>query len=78
MRRLLLPGVLLLAGCVGVEGPRYRRDNPQPVDGPCLTLEEQQRRERDRLALPEESSNVGPPTYFTPPGQPDPAGVRGH
>ena len=78
MRRLLLPCVLLVAGCTGVEGPRFHRANPQQVDGPCLTLEEQKRRKRDRLAVPEDSPNVGPPTYFNPPGVPDPEALRGH
>jgi hypothetical protein len=77
MRRFGLIYVLLLAGCAGVEGPRVHRDNPQQVDDPRLTIEEQKRRERDRLALPDESQNVGPPTYFTPPGVADPSATRG-
>ncbi len=65
--KFLLLGVLLLLGCKGVEGPLYRRDHPERIDDPRLTIEEQQRRERDRIALPDSSSNVGPPTYRQPP-----------
>ncbi len=79
MRRLfLIVPLLLLAGCRNVEGPFAHRDNPVQVDDPRLTLEEQKRLERDRLALPEDSPNIGPPTYFQSPGAPDPNAVRGH
>ena len=78
MRRGFLICVLLLTGCAGVDGPRVRRDNPVQVDDPRLTIEEQKRRERDLLALPDPSQNAGPPTYFTPPGVADPAATRGH
>ena len=78
MRRCFLIYILLLAGCAGVEGPRTHLDNPVQVDDPHLTLEEQNRRERDRLALPDASTNVGPPTSFTPPGAPSPLEERGH
>jgi hypothetical protein len=79
MRRFfLITALLLAAGCQNVEGPRAHRDNPVRVDDPRLTLEEQKRLERDRLAIPLESPNVGPPTYFQSPGAPDPNAVRGH
>lgn len=54
MRRLLLFGVLMLAGCQNTLGPFTGRE-PQRVDDPLLTIPEQQRRGRDRLALPDES-----------------------
>lgn len=72
MRQVVLLGVLLLVGCKGVEGPLYRRDHPVRVDDPHLTIEEQKRLERERLALPDSSPNVGPPTYLQPPGAPAP------
>jgi len=79
MRRFCLIGVLLLAvGCQNIQGPFAHRDNPVRVDDPRLTLDEQKRLERDRLAIPLESENVGPPTYFQSPGAPDPGAVRGH
>jgi len=76
MRRFCSICVLLVAGCAGVEGPRFHRDNPEQVDDPRLTIEEQKRRERDQLAIPDESQNVGPPTYFVPPGVADPSATR--
>jgi hypothetical protein len=67
MRRLFCLGVLCLAGCQNVIGPFGHRD-PQRVDDPLLTIGEQQRRGRDRLALPEESTSIAPPTYADRPG----------
>jgi hypothetical protein len=67
MRRLLCLGVLLLAGCHLV-GPRERRGLTDRVDDPHLTLDEQERRARDRLALPDQSPNLGPRTYMEYPG----------
>jgi hypothetical protein len=61
MRRLLLLGTLLLAGCQNLVGP-FRARGPERVDDPLLTINEQQRRGRDRLALPVESPTVGPRT----------------
>jgi hypothetical protein len=65
MRRLFLTCVLVAAGCQNVVGPFQHRD-PQRVDDPLLTIGEQERRGRDRLALPEQSPAVAPPTYLTP------------
>ncbi len=65
MRRMLIVGLLLLAGCRNVIGPfEYRK--PERVDDPHYTISEQQRRGRDRLALPADN---GPPTGVAlPPG----------
>jgi len=64
MRRFVPIGVLLLlAGCQNLEGPRARRADPVRVDNPHLTIDEQERLGRERLALPQESPTVGPPTY---------------
>lgn len=60
MSRLCLIGILLLAGCRGLVGPRDRRDTPEQVDDPRLTIQEQERRGRDRLALPESSGDLVP------------------
>ena len=65
MRRILLTAVLLLAGCQNVLGPFAPR-KPERVDDPLLTISEQQRKGRDRLALPEESPNVAPPPFARP------------
>jgi hypothetical protein len=67
MRRLLLLGILLLAGCQNVQGP-FQARRPERVDDPLLTINEQQRRGRDRLALPVESPTVAPNTDLHPPG----------
>ena len=59
MRRIMLLGVLLLAGCEGIIGPRAHRQDTTPVDDPRLSIAEQKARGRDRLALPD-TSNVLP------------------
>jgi hypothetical protein len=51
MRKLFLLGVLFLAGCQSVVGPLGYRP-PLRVDDPNYTIPEQERRGRDRLALP--------------------------
>jgi hypothetical protein len=55
----MLAGVLALLplGCRSVVGPFAHRA-PARVDDPRLTIDEQERRGRDRLALPDE--RVGP------------------
>ena len=68
MRRLLLIGLLLLAGCQNVSGP-FACKRPERVDDPRLPLEEQERRGRDRLALPENSPNLAPRSDFSLPWQ---------
>ena len=54
MRKLYLVGFLFLAGCQNVVGP-FEHRKPERVDDPLLSISEQQRRGRDRLALPDES-----------------------
>jgi hypothetical protein len=68
MRRLVILGTMLLAGCGNVIGPFAPRD-PQRVDDPHLPIYEQQARGRDRLPLPDESPNVGPNTLSGPHGR---------
>jgi len=63
MHRLLLVGVLVLAGCQGVVGPVQRTAITDPIDDRRLSIDEQKQRERDRLALPDASPTVGPQTY---------------
>jgi hypothetical protein len=55
MQRLVVLTVLLFAGCQGVIGPREPRQ-PVRVDDPRVSIAEQERRGRDRLALPDASS----------------------
>jgi hypothetical protein len=56
MRRIIMLGILLLAGCEGINGPRVHRQDTTKVDDPGLTIAEQEARGRDRLALPENNS----------------------
>jgi hypothetical protein len=67
MRHLLVLGLLVLAGCQGVQGPMAPR-SPQRVDDPLLTIGEQERRSRARLALPDGSFAGGPQASATPQG----------
>ena len=60
MRRILLIGVVLLAGCQGVSGPRDRRGDLSRPDNPELPIELQKQIGRDRLALPESSRTLVP------------------
>ena len=58
---LVLGILLLVAGCQGVNGPFAHKREPVRVDDPHLTIPEQERLGRDRLAVPELSSrNVTP------------------
>jgi len=70
MRRLVIAVVLLtlLAGCQNVVGP-FQARAPLRVDDPAVTLYEQQRRSRERLALPDDSEGVGPRSPASRPGE---------
>jgi hypothetical protein len=61
MRTVVLVGVLLAGGCQGVVGPLQRYQTRDPVDNPCLPVDEQMRRGRDRLAYPDQLPTVNPP-----------------
>ena len=67
MHRIFLIALLCVAGCQNIRGPFAPRD-PRPVDDPLLTIGEQQRRGRDRYAIPEPSPKLAPPTYIDQPG----------
>jgi hypothetical protein len=61
MRRIIMLGILLLAGCTGVTGPRQHRADNTPIDAPWLSIAQQEQRGRDRLALPDsDTTNVLP------------------
>jgi len=62
MRRTLLFGLIVLAGCQGVVGPAQRARQAERVDDPRYTIDEQKLRAKDRLGLPDGSKSVGPPT----------------
>ena len=68
MRKLVVLGVLLLAGCQSTVGPFGYRP-PERADDPALPVAEQQRRVRDRYAIPDETRNqLLPSTRSAPPG----------
>ena len=67
MRRTLLTAALLVAGCHNTVGPFAPRQ-PIRVDDPCVPIGEQQRRGRDRLALPEDDRSLAPKIYVDRPG----------
>jgi hypothetical protein len=64
MQRVLLLSILLMVGCRSVVGPFQR--TPERVDDPSLPIAEQQRRGRDRLALPDSDSKVNILPRLTP------------
>jgi hypothetical protein len=67
--RTLLIGLLalfLLAGCQNMVGPVQRRLFPERVDDPCRSIDEQEKKGRERLALPERP-DVAPRTYAEEP-----------
>ena len=61
MRRVMLLGVLILAGCQNTMGPLGNRFRERP-DQPQYDIEEQKRRGRDRFSVPDDSPQVGPRT----------------
>lgn len=67
MHRLFVIGLLVLAGCQGVQGPFAQR-KPERVGDPLVNIEEQERRGRERLALPFDRGDVAPRTRVEFPG----------
>jgi hypothetical protein len=63
MCRTLCLIVFFLVGCQGVVGPRERPPAALQVDDPRLSIPEQKRLGRDRLALPEQSPTIAPRAY---------------
>jgi len=68
MYRILLVTLLGLAvGCQSMVGPVQRRLYPERIDDPYRTIDEQEKKGRERLALPERS-DVAPRTFAEEPG----------
>ena len=67
MCRLFLAGLLFAAGCQSVQGPFARRP-PERFDDPMLSIDEQERRGRERLALPFDRGDTAPRTRVEFPG----------
>lgn len=55
----LILGVFALAGCKDFNGPRKAIAKPKP-DLPEYSIEEQQRRGRDKYTIPEDNFRTGP------------------
>jgi hypothetical protein len=70
MRRLVLLALLAVAGCQNIRGP-FEPKSPTRVDDPRLPISEQERRARDRLALPDEAQEVAPQSGNAFPGLPN-------
>ena len=66
MRKLILAGAVLLAGCQNIAGPFAARPPGRP-DDPSYSIPQQQYRGRDRTPLPDETSGA-PPSGVTIPG----------
>ncbi|QVL34737.1 hypothetical protein KIH39_12755 [Telmatocola sphagniphila] len=58
MRRFILLGFICLAGCKGTTGPFENMKRTDKPDDPLFTMDEQQRRGRDRYALPQDTQNA--------------------
>lgn len=62
MCRTILLSALLAAGCGNVVGPFAHRE-PERVDDPRLSIPEQERKARARLAYPDPDWNVATGNY---------------
>ena len=65
MRRLLILALAVAAGagCRNIAGPREARGKPSPAE-PGIPIEEQQRRARDKYALPSDEPLLDAPGYI--------------
>jgi hypothetical protein len=76
MRRLMVLGLLVLAGCQNTVGPLQNR-NREKADKPYYNIDQQMERGRDRYPMLDDSPQVGPntgtssygPTYGGPAGR---------
>ncbi len=67
MRRFWLVGLLVLAGCQNIVGP-FQPRAPVRVDEPGVPIDKQEKRIRERLALPDDSSGIAPRSGAVRPG----------
>ena len=62
-RRLLVLGVIALAGCSRFSGPLETRQLPR-ADAPGYDIEEQKKRGRERNSVSEDDFRIGPKGYI--------------
>jgi hypothetical protein len=69
MRRVVMSALILLscAACTRFAGPLAVRQMDR-ADAPGYTIEEQEKRGRARLAIPDDDRAVGPKTNIDPTG----------
>ncbi|QEL15951.1 hypothetical protein [Limnoglobus roseus] len=70
MIRRVLPLLVLsasLAGCKQVAGPLEARNKPR-ADAPGLSIEDQERRGRDKYVTFEDDPRIAPPSGISRPG----------
>jgi hypothetical protein len=65
MRRLLLLGFVIMAGCQNFSGPFSRTDRYDRADDPYYSIAEQQTRGRSRFALSDPGYSTQGPTGIT-------------
>ena len=49
-------------GCRNLEGTKYHKEHPEKIDSAVYNIDEQKRRGRELIALPDASQNVAPKT----------------
>ena len=66
-RPLLIAALLLVIGCQSDKGSLFYR-KPDRADDPMYSIEEQERRGRERLSTVEDYSELTPKVYIDRPG----------
>jgi hypothetical protein len=54
--------IITAFGCRNLEGPKYHKEHPEKIDSAVYNIDEQKRRGRELIALPDASQNVAPKT----------------
>ncbi len=62
LRIFIILSLIFAPGCKSWEGPRYHKEHPEKVDDTKYNIDEQKRRGRELIALPEGSQNFAPKT----------------
>lgn len=62
LRILVITSLIMASGCKSWEGPRYHKEHPEKIDDTKYSIDEQKRRGRELIALPEGNQNFAPKT----------------